>query len=158
MALLTIGDLAPDFTARGADGKSLTLADLDGKFVLIYFYPKDMTPGCTAEACSINDLLQDFSESGATVIGVSSQDDDSHERFRNRHQLRFALASDPDRSIATSYGVGKMLGGLLPLNARVSFLVGPDRRIVEVWPHVNPGRHAAQVLEAVRRHRNFSVA
>lgn len=152
MALLTIGDQAPEFPARRRDGSTLQLSSLRGRYVLVYFYPKDDTPGCTAEARALNDNLSALRESGADVIGVSTDSWDSHQRFAEKYGLEFALASDRDHSIRESYGVGKMMG-ILPVTQRVSFLVGPDGRIVHVWPRVNAARHAADVLEEVRSRR-----
>ncbi|MBJ7595459.1 MAG: peroxiredoxin [Candidatus Dormibacteraeota bacterium] len=152
MALLTVGDPAPDITARSRDGTTLTLSSLRGRHVLVYFYPKDDTPGCTAEACGLNDNLTALSESGADVIGVSTDSWESHQRFAEKYGLKFALASDRDKSIRKAYGVGKMLG-ILPAVQRVSFLVGPDGRIVHVWPKVEAARHAADVLQEVRSQR-----
>lgn len=150
MSLLSTGDIAPDVEGRRADGSPLRLSDLRGRHVLVYFYPKDGTPGCTAEACSLRDSLQDLTDSGADVIGVSADSWEAHRRFQEKHGLQFALAADPDRTIADAYGVGRMLG-VLPVFKRVSFLVGPDGRIAEVWPSVRPSTHAQEVLEAVRR-------
>ncbi len=150
MTLLSPGDPAPDLEARTADGRVVRLAELRGRHVLVYFYPKDSTPGCTTEACSLNRGLDELGDCGAEVIGVSVDGWDSHRRFAEKHGLRFALASDSDRSISRAYGVGRMLG-LLPLHQRVSFLVGPDGTIAQVWPAVSPARHAQEVLEAVRR-------
>jgi peroxiredoxin Q/BCP len=150
MALLTAGERAPEITARRRDGSTLTLSSLRHRYVLVYFYPKDDTPGCTAEACALNDNLAALSESGADVIGVSTDSWDSHQRFSEKYGLEFALASDGDHQIRKAYGVGKMMG-VLPVVQRVSFLVGPDGRVVHVWPHVSPARHAAEVLEEVRR-------
>ena len=150
MALLAPGDRAPDITARRRDGSELTLSSLRGRHVLVYFYPKDDTPGCTAEACGLNDNLSALAESGADVIGVSTDSWGSHQRFAEKYGLEFALASDTDHAVRKAYGVGKMLGAL-PIVQRVSFLVGPDGRIAHVWPHVNAARHAADVLEEVRR-------
>ncbi len=152
MSLLTPGDVAPEVAGRRPDGSPLHLGDLRGRWVLVYFYPKDDTPGCTAEACSLNDNLQDLTASGADVIGVSTDSWESHARFSEKHGLRFALAADPDKSVAQAYGVGRMLG-LLPLFKRVSFLVDPDGRIAQVWPSVKPATHAAEVLATVRRLR-----
>ena len=149
--MLAVGDVAPDFEARRPDGSPVRLADLRGRMVLVYFYPKDDTPGCTAEACSLNDNLGDLAGSGAEVIGVSVDSWESHQRFQERYGLGFALASDQDRSIGQAYGVGRMMG-VLPVARRQSFLVGPDGRVVETWPSVKPKNHAAEVLEAVRRH------
>jgi len=157
MSLLSPGDSAPEVEGRRPDGTPLRLTDLRGRYVLVYFYPRDDTPGCTAEACSLNDSLQDLTESGADVIGVSTDSWDSHKRFSEKHGLGFALAADPEKAIAQAYGVGRMLG-VLPLFKRVSFLVDPDGRVAEVWPGVKPARHAAEVLEAVRRHRAEATA
>lgn len=150
MTLLGIGDEAPDITARRRDGSSLQLSSLRGRHVLVYFYPKDDTPGCTAEARALNDNLSALTESGADVIGVSTDSWDSHQRFAEKYGLEFALASDGDQAIRKAYGVGKMMG-VLPVTQRVSFLVGPNGRIAHVWPQVSPAKHAAEVLDEVRR-------
>ena len=150
MALLDVGDAAPDITARRRDGSTLTLRGLRGRRVLVYFYPKDDTPGCTAEACGLNDNLDALTESGADVIGVSTDSWESHQRFSEKYGLEFALASDSDQRIRRAYGVGRMLG-VLPVTQRVSFLVGPDGRVERVWPHVRASGHAAEVLDEVRR-------
>jgi peroxiredoxin Q/BCP len=150
MTLLAIGDQAPEITARHRDGSQLTLSSLRGRHVLVYFYPKDDTRGCTAEARGLNDNLAALSEIGADVIGVSTDSWASHRRFAEKYGLEFALASDSDHAIRKAYGVGRMLGSL-PVVQRVSFLIGPDGRIAHVWAHVNAARHAADVLEEVRR-------
>ncbi len=151
MGKLDIGSAAPDFQAATPDGTPTRLSEHRGRYVLVYFYPKDFTGGCTAEACSLNDSLEDLSACGADVIGVSGQDEASHAKFQMAHGLRFALAADTDRTIADQYGVGRMLG-ILPLHSRESFLVGPDGTIVTVWRQVNPTTHAADVLAAVKGH------
>lgn len=150
MTLLNVGDVAPEIEARQQDGTAMRLSQLRGHHVLVYFYPKDSTPGCTVEACSLNDSLDDLGGAGAHVIGVSTDSWESHQRFQEKHGLRFALASDHDRAISKAYGVGKTLG-FLPMLERVSFLVGPEGTVVKVWPSVDPPKHAAQVLEAVQR-------
>jgi peroxiredoxin Q/BCP len=150
VTLLGIGDEAPDVSGRRRDGSTMQLSAQRGRYVLVYFYPKDDTPGCTAEARGLNDSLAALTESGADVIGVSTDSWDSHQRFAEKYELRFALASDRDQAIRKAYGVSKMLG-VLPVTQRVSFLVGPDGRIVHVWPHVNAAGHAAEVLAEVRR-------
>jgi peroxiredoxin Q/BCP len=150
MALLGVGDQAPDITARRRDGTPVTLGALRGRRVLVFFYPKDDTPGCTAEACGLNDNLSALTEVGADVIGVSTDSWESHQRFSEKHGLEFALAADNNQRIRKAYGVGRMMG-ILPVVQRVSFLVGPDGRIEHVWPQVNAARHAADVLEEVRR-------
>jgi peroxiredoxin Q/BCP len=150
VTLLGLGDEAPDISARRRDGSSLQLSSLRGRHVLVYFYPKDDTPGYTAEARALNDNLSALTESGADVIGVSTDSWDSHQRFAEKYGLEFALASDGDQAIRKAYGVGKMMG-VLPVTQRVSFLVGPNGRIAHVWPQVSPAKHAAEVLEEVRR-------
>jgi peroxiredoxin Q/BCP len=150
MTLLGIGDPAPDITARRRDGSTMQLSAQSGRYVLVYFYPKDDTPGCTAEARGLNDNLAALTESGADVIGVSTDTWDSHQRFAEKYELQFGLASDRDQGIRKAYGVSKMLG-VLPVTQRVSFLVGPDGRIVHLWPHVNAAAHGAEVLAEVRR-------
>jgi peroxiredoxin Q/BCP len=150
MALLGVGDQAPEVVGRRRDGSELRLSQLRGRHVLVYFYPKDDTPGCTAEARTMNDNLATLMQSGADVIGVSTDSWESHMRFAQKYGLEFALASDRDSTTRKAYGVGRMLG-VLPVVQRVSFLVGPDGRIVHVWPHVNASQHAAEVLQEVRR-------
>jgi peroxiredoxin Q/BCP len=157
MALLSVGDQAPDMEARCRDGSTLTLSSLRGRHVLVYFYPKDDTPGCTAQACGLNDNLSTLTQSGADVIGVSTDSWESHARFVEKYGLEFALAADRDNRIRRAYGVGRMMG-ILPVVQRVSFLVGPDGRIVHVWPHVNAARHAAEVLEEVQRRSSAEAA
>ncbi len=159
MALIRVGDGAPDITARRRDGSTLTLSSLRGRHVLVYFYPKDETPGCTAEACSLNDNLTALSESGTDVIGVSTDSWESHARFANKYGLEFGLAADRDHSIRKAYGVGRMLG-ILPAVQRVSFLIGPDGRVAHVWPTVDAAHHAADVLRvrAGVRHRRGLAA
>ncbi len=150
MALLGIGEPAPDITAHRRDGTTLTLSSRRGRYVLVYFYPKDDTPGCTAEAQAFNDTLSALTNSGADVIGVSTDSWESHQRFAEKYGLEFALASDRYHAIRKAYGVGKMMG-VLPVVQRVSFLIGPDGRVAHVWPRVAASKHAAEVLAEVRR-------
>ncbi len=157
MGLAAVGDLAPDIIARRRDGSSLTLSSLRGRYVLVYFYPKDDTPGCTAQACGLNDNLAALTESGADVIGVSTDSWESHTRFAEKYGLQFALASDGDSAIRRAYGVGKVLG-IFPATQRVSFLVGPDGRVAHVWPQVNAARHANDVLDELRSRSSEALA
>ena len=151
MALLQVGDPAPEIEARRRDGSVVRLSQLRDRHVLVYFYPKDDTPGCTTEACTLDDSLEDLAGAGADVIGVSTDSWESHSRFQEKYGLKFALAADCDREIASAYGVGRTLG-ILPLSQRVSFLVGPRGTVVQVWPSVKAAGHAAEVLAAVRSH------
>lgn len=157
MSLLTPGTPAPDIEARRKDGEPVRLSELRGRNVLVYFYPKDDTPGCTTEACSLNDSLDDFTSAGADVIGVSRDSWESHGRFQEKYGLKFGLAADEDGSIAKAYGVGRA-GGVLPMAKRVSFLIGADGAVAEVWPSVQAGQHAAEVLAAVQRRSGSGAA
>jgi len=150
MALLSVGDAAPDIEGRRRDGSVVRLSEMRDRRVLVYFYPKDDTPGCTIESCTLNDNLDDLTAVGADVIGVSTDSWDSHFRFQGKHGLRFALASDSGRTIADAYGVGRSITSFGMLQ-RVSFLVGPDGLIEEVWPSVSAKTHAADVLTAVQK-------
>lgn len=143
------GVCAPTFTFRLADGTEKSTATLSGGPYLVYFYPKDDTPGCTREACAFRDGYSDFEAAGLVVIGVSADSEASHEKFRKKHALPFALASDPDRAIIDAFGVwgpkqfmGKQFDGI----HRMSFLVGPDGKIAKTYPKVKPEEHAAEVL------------
>jgi peroxiredoxin Q/BCP len=143
-ATLAPGDPAPDFSAKNQDGKTIKLSDYSGKPVLIYFYPKDETPGCTKEACSFRDEFSKFEKKGAVVLGVSTQDEKSHQEFKAKNHLPFDLLVDTDGTLAEQFGIHKYpLVGLLK---RESVLVGPDRKVVAVYKDVDPAKHTAQVL------------
>lgn len=150
MTLLAAGDTAPDIAARRRDGTQFTLHSLRGRWVLVYFYPKDDTPGCTAEACGLRDNLAELQDIGADVIGVSLDSWESHARFADKYGLEFGLAADPGSNIRNAYGVGKMLG-ILPVAQRASFLVDPEGRIAHVWPKAATSGHATEVLDELRR-------
>ncbi len=149
--MLKAGDGAPDFTARDTDGNEVKLSDLRGQKVLLYFYPKDDTPGCTKQACSIRDSFSEFEERGIKVLGVSLDDQASHRKFADKYELPFTLISDTDHAVADLYGVygekqfmGKKYMGL----SRVTFLIDEDGRIKRVMDKVNVEEHADEVLEA----------
>jgi len=148
--MLHENDIAPDFTLPSDRGEEVTLSSFRGKKVVVYFYPKDDTPGCTKEACSFRDDYDLFLERGAIVIGISPDAPSSHERFRAKHGLPFYLLSDADHSVAERYGAwgektrdGKTTVGIL----RSTFIVGEDGRIVKVFPKVSPEGHAQEVLK-----------
>lgn len=142
---LSPGDVAPSFEAKNQDGKVIHLSDFKGKPVLIYFYPKDETKGCTKEACQFRDEYSKFRKKGAVILGVSRQNENSHKEFREKHKLPFDLLVDQDGSLAESYGVGKM--PVIGLLKRESILVGPDGKIAQVYTSVDPETHADQVLK-----------
>ena len=148
---LTPGTLAPDFTLQTDQGP-IRLSALRGRNVVLYFYPKDDTPGCTVEACSFNDNLPNFSKLNAEIIGVSPDATDSHEKFRGKFGLKFHLAADTDQSVAAAYGTWvekNMYGRTYMGMERSTFLIGPDGKIKAVWRKVDPQTHTAEVLAAL---------
>lgn len=144
---ISVGTLAPTFTAKNQEGKSVNLSDFAGKPVLLYFYPKDETPGCTKEACEFRDKYADFKKQGAIVLGVSRQDEKSHKEFVAKHKLPFDLLVDSDGSIAKAYGVGKY--PVLGLLKRQSVLIGRNGHILKFYEDVNPDTHAEQTLKDI---------
>ena len=142
------GDIAPAFTAETNGGGKVSLADFKGRNVILYFYPKDNTPGCTKEACTFRDHFADFRKKGAVVLGVSPDPVKSHNKFVEK----FTLLADVDKKIVEAYGVWgeKRFMGRKYLGVyRVTFLIGPDGRIRKIWPTVKPEEHAAEVLAAL---------
>ncbi len=142
---LATGDPAPDFSAKNQDGKVIKLSDYQGKPVLLYFYPKDETPGCTKEACSFRDDFKKFKKAGAVVLGVSAQDEKSHKAFSQNHKLPFDLLADTDGTLAKLYGVQTI--PMTTLYKRESVLIGPNGKVVRYYHEVNPDNHTRQVLE-----------
>jgi peroxiredoxin Q/BCP len=146
------GDLAPDFALPDESGTIHRLADQRGRWTIVYFYPKDDTPGCTTEACAFRDANDDLVARGATVWGISPDGATSHRRFRAAHRLNFPLLSDEDHAVAEAYGAwvekerqGKRYMGV----QRSTFLVGPDGRVAEAWHRVSPEGHAEEVGAAL---------
>jgi thioredoxin-dependent peroxiredoxin len=147
------GDVAPKFTAATSGGGKISLADYLGKNVILYFYPKDDTPGCTKEACGFRDYFADFKKAGAVVLGVSPDSVKSHDKFVEKFKLPFTLLADEDKKIVEAYGVWgeKSFMGRKYLGVyRVTFLIGPDGKIKKIWPEVKPDEHAAEVLAALK--------
>ena len=146
------GDQAPDFTAATQDGGKVSLADCKGRSVILYFYPKDDTPGCTKEACAFRDHFGEFTERGALVFGVSTDAVKSHQKFVEKFKLPFTLLADEEKKIVQAYGVWgekSFLGRKYLGTQRVTFLIGPDGRIKKIWPKVKPAEHAEEVLAAL---------
>ena len=137
------GDKAPDFTMPTDGNGTVTLAGLRGKPVVLYFYPKDDTSGCTKEACEIRDAWQKFKDTGAVVLGVSTDDNPSHVAFAEKYKLPFALLSDHDHAIAKLYGADGLL-----FAKRMTYVIDPSGKIAWVNPSVNPSTHSAE-LQAV---------
>jgi peroxiredoxin Q/BCP len=148
------GDEAPEFRAKTNSGAEVSLAELRGKPVVLYFYPRDDTPGCTKEACAFRDSHADFRAAGVVVLGVSTDSVKSHQKFVEKFTLPFALLSDEDKAIVQAYGVWgqkSFMGRKYMGTNRVTFLIGPDGHIAKIWPEVKPNQHAAEVLDAIHR-------
>lgn len=147
---LRIGQLAPDFTLPDQEGKKHTLSDLRGKRVLLYFYPKDDTPGCTKEACSFRDSIEAFKKNKLRIFGISADSVMRHKKFAEKYALSFPLLSDENKEVVKRYGVwaekkfmGRKYMGIL----RMSFLINPDGKIQKIYEQVKPDTHAEEVLE-----------
>lgn len=153
MSELTIGQPAPAFALPRDGGDTVSLADLNGKIVVLYFYPKDDTSGCTTEAIDFTGLAGEFEKAGAVVVGVSPDTVAKHEKFIAKHSLSLILAADTDQIAANAYGVWKeksMYGRAYMGIVRSTFLIGPDGVIRQIWPKVKVKGHAAEVLAAAR--------
>ena len=150
--MLKEGDVAPDFTLPDQDGKAVSLSDFRGRKVVLYFYPKDDTSGCTAQACDLRDRAEEFDARAAIVLGVSPDSPASHTRFREKYDLPFTLLADVDHTVAEKYGVWiekKNYGRTYWGNERTTFVVGEDGRLRTILPRVKPAEHAAQVLQLI---------
>lgn len=148
-----VGEKVPNFTLLASNGKEVSLADYRGKKLVIYFYPKDMTPGCTAESCDFRDFNGEFAKHNAEVVGISPDDLSSHEQFVSEYKLPFLLLSDPDHSVSELFGVWKELSwrGKTFLGVeRSTFLIDEEGVLIREWRSVNVEGHAAEVLEAVK--------
>lgn len=146
------GDKAPEFTALSSGGGKVSLSDFKGKSVILYFYPRDNTPGCTKEACAFRDEFAAFKKKGAVVLGVSTDSAKSHDKFVAKQKLPFTLLADEDKKIVQAYGVWgekRFMGMKFIGTHRVTFLIGPDGRIKKIWPKVKPAQHAQEVLAAL---------
>ncbi|HWZ02358.1 MAG TPA: thioredoxin-dependent thiol peroxidase [Mucilaginibacter sp.] len=153
MATLKEGDKAPDFTAKDQNGKTVSLADYKGKNVILYFYPKDDTPGCTAEACSFRDNYQSMLGKGFEVIGVSTDNEKSHKKFVNKYSLPFTLIADEDRAIVEAYGLWvekNMYGRKYMGTARTTFIIDGDGNIKKVIEKVDTKNSSQQVIDLLQ--------
>ena len=152
--MLREGEPAPDFTLRSDGGEEISLSSLRGRPVVVYFYPKDDTPGCTTQACGIRDAWGEFEQAGALVLGVSPDDEASHVKFKEKYDLPFTLLADTDHEVADAYGVwgeksyaGKTYMGV----QRSTFVIDPEGNLAKIFHDVKPAEHAHQVLEALSR-------
>lgn len=149
--MLNVGDKAPDFTLNSDEGKLVSLSDFKGKQVVLYFYPKANTPGCTIEACDFRDLRPKFQKAGVVILGVSADPEKALAKFKASKKLNFPLLSDPDHKMIESYGVWRMkkfMGRSFKGIVRSTFLVGKDGKIEQIWDAVRVKGHAAETLTA----------
>ncbi len=149
------GEVAPDFSAKDQDGREVKLSALKGRPVLLYFYPKDDTPGCTKEACSFRDGWDKFKKLGVTIYGVSSQGADSHRKFKEKHRLPFDLICDEEGKVAALFGVDRM--PIIGLFKRQSVLIGRDGKVIRLYKDVDPSTHSAGVLRDVEEHLKSGI-
>lgn len=150
------GDLAPEFTMADTDGQEVSLKGLQGKPVVLYFYPKDDTPGCTTEACNFRDNMGRITQSGALIYGVSPDSVASHKKFSNKFSLSFPLLADEGAKVATAYGVWKeknMYGRKYMGVERTTFLIDEQGKIAKVWHKVKPAGHADEVLKFIEERK-----
>jgi thioredoxin-dependent peroxiredoxin len=146
---LTVGSKAPDFKSKDQDGKEVSLSDYKGKKVVLYFYPRDMTPGCTAEACSLRDNYKALQKAGYEVFGISTDDEKSHKKFIAKEKLPFTLLADPDKTVHNKFGAWvekSMYGRKYMGTARITYIIDEKGIISEVIEKVDTKNHAAQIL------------
>lgn len=143
--LLKVGQQAPDFTSVDQDGKEVKLSDFSGKPVVVYFYPKDNTPGCTVEACNFRDNNPEFEKAGIKVLGISVDNQKSHRNFVDKYGLNFTLVVDDSKEIAQNYGVLGMRSA-----SRVTYIIDGSGKVAYVYPKVTPKEHAVEVLDKIR--------
>jgi len=145
-AALKPGDPAPDFNLPDSTGKMHALSDYQGKIVALYFYPKNDTPGCTAQACSLRDGFSLLEDDGVVVLGVSYDDVESHAQFKTKHNLNFTLLSDTSKATAKAYGADGMI-----FAKRITYIIGPDGKILHIIDKVDTRNHAQQIRDALNR-------
>ncbi len=150
--IIQAGQKAPDFSLNDFQGKTYRLSDFKGQTIVVYFYPKDDTPGCTTEACSFRDLYADYKNKGVEIIGISPDSEKSHAKFADKYELPFILLSDPDHKICEAFGVWglkKYMGREYEGVFRTTFVIGPEGEITHVFENVKPTDHSEQVLAAI---------
>jgi len=148
-AMITINSKAPDFELKDQNDTTHSLKDYRGKYILLYFYPKDNTSGCTTEACSIRDSFDDFKKYNAVVLGVSTDSVKSHGNFSGKYSLPFPILADEEKAVVNLYGVWqkkKMMGREYMGIVRMSFLINPEGKIIKIYEKVKPAEHASEVL------------
>lgn len=148
--MLKVGDKAPLFELPDQDNKLHKLSDFKDSWVLVYFYPKDDTPGCTTEACSVRDNFSELGKAGLRVVGISTDTTQSHKKFEQKYDLNFTLLADADKKVVEDYGVWgekKFMGKTYLGTKRTSFLIDPEGKIVKIYENVNPNQHIKEVLQ-----------
>ena len=148
--MLKEGTKAPEFSLKNEEGQEIALKDFLGKQVVVYFYPKDNTPGCTTEACTIRDVYDDILDKGGVVIGISADSQKSHGNFKKKYDLPFYLLSDPEKEVIQAFGAWgekKMYGKTYMGIIRSTFIIDPQGIIKKVFPKVSPKEHAREILE-----------
>ncbi|QIB74932.1 thioredoxin-dependent thiol peroxidase [Halogeometricum borinquense] len=157
--MLNVGDEAPDFELQNQDGEKVSLSDFENEYVVVYFYPRANTPGCTTEACEFRDASNEFEAHDATVLGISDDPISDLEEFADDHDLSFPLLSDEDGTVASaydSYGEKNMFGNTFDGVFRNSYVVAPDGTIAFVYEGVSPEGHAEEILSDLKAHRESS--
>jgi peroxiredoxin Q/BCP len=150
--MLEVGQIAPEFSLHDQEGRTRSLADARGRWVVVYFYPKDDTPGCTKEACAFRDDLPRFEGLNAVVWGVSADDEKAHRKFAEKYDLNFPLLVDPDKAVLEAYGawVEKSMYGKRYMGVqRITYLIDPEGKVAKAWPKVKPEEHAEEVAVAL---------
>ena len=144
------GDPAPEFNLKGSDGKMHSNTEFEGKYLVVYFYPKDDTPGCTTEACSFRDVNEEIRKLGAEVIGISNDSVDSHNKFISKHKLNFLLLSDPESKVIKEFGAYGNRGIFGIGTLRKTYIIDKTGRIVKILENIKPEEHAQKVLEYLK--------
>ncbi len=153
MPKLNINDIAPDFTLTNSNGEKRTLSDYRGQYVVLYFYPKDDTPGCTVQACSYRDSMKEFTDRNIKVFGISKDDEKSHSKFLAKFNLNFELLADDQKEVVTLYDVYKeknMYGNITMGVVRTTFVIDPQGKIVAIFDKVKPEEDVQQVLSVIK--------
>ena len=148
--MLAVGKKAPAFNLDSSDGTKVKLADLAGKIVVVYFYPRDNTPGCTTQACGFRDNIFAFRNAGAVILGISVDDVQSHEKFAQEHSLPFTILADSTKAVAKTYGVLYKAMGVLEVARRDTFIIDPQGRIAKHYEKVDPKGHSQFVLAELK--------
>jgi peroxiredoxin Q/BCP len=140
------GELFPDFKLESDDGKEVSMSDLKGKKSIVYFYPKDDTPGCTKEACSFRDNINSFKSLGIPVFGISVDSIESHKKFKSKYSIPFTLLSDSAKKLVTKLGIKSLTGSA----SRVTFVLDENGKIIKIYPKVSPDKHAEEILSFIK--------